>query len=239
MKDEKGFFTISRKLKESWLYPLNTGRKFTEYEAWIYIIENARYCCSEPQLINGKEIIIPRGYFTTTVDYLSTIFKWNNRTTEKFLKLLEKDHKITRFKINKQMKRSYTLLKVNNYNEYQPQVYEVCNSEYKTKCHLNCKHCKEGKEAKIPTKPKKEKEAKHIYGEYKNIKLTDKELERLESEYGKAQVEKVINFLSSYKKEKNYVTKDDNLTIRRWVLDACKVSKKIDNSLLNENYGGF
>src|SRR5574344_1008188 len=143
MEDSKGFFIISRKLKESWLYPSNENRKFTKYEAWIWIIENARFCCSEPILLNGKFIIIPRGYMSITVEYLSKIFNWDKRTTEKFLSILEQDEKIRRFKINKKDKRSYTLLKINNYNEYQPKIYDVCNSKYKSKCHLNCKCCKE------------------------------------------------------------------------------------------------
>ena len=133
-----GFFAISRKLKNSYLHPTNEFRKFTKYEAWIWIIENARFTCSEKTLISEKLIIIPRGYLAITVDHISSVFKWDVRTTEKFLQILEKDCKIKRFKVNLKSKRSYTLLKVNNYNDYQPEITCVCDSEYKTKCHLNC-----------------------------------------------------------------------------------------------------
>jgi len=230
---EEGYIVISRKLKESWLHPTIENRKYTNYEAWIWIIENARFVCSNPTLLNGKLLTIPRGYLSTTVEYLSKTFGWDKRKTEKFLKLLELDQKISRFKVNKNDKRSYTLIKVNNYNKYQLPVCDKCDSEYKSKCHLNC--CKEGM-GKAP-KPKKEtEEAKHIYGQYKNVKLTNKELERFKDEYGESGANKLIDFLSSYKKEKNYKTKDDNLTIRRWVISACKLTKI--NSL-DENYGGF
>jgi len=133
-----GHFSISRKLKDSWLHPSQEGRKFTKYEAWIWLIENARFACSEPRLVSEKLIIIPRGYLTITIDLLSNVFKWNERTVEKFLQLLQKDNMINRYKINPKSKRSYTLLKVNNYNDYQPEITEQCTSKYKTKCALNC-----------------------------------------------------------------------------------------------------
>ena len=39
--NSKGYFTLSRKLKENFLHPKNERRKFTKYEAWIYLIESA------------------------------------------------------------------------------------------------------------------------------------------------------------------------------------------------------
>ena len=126
---EYGYIGISRKIFESWIYPVNQRRKFTEFEAWIEIIRLANFVCVEKQ-IQGKVIIVPRGYFDTTVRQLSNIFSWNERTTEKFLKLLEKQGMIKRYKISKSLK-SCTLLKVNNYNDYQAAVYETCKSKYK------------------------------------------------------------------------------------------------------------
>lgn len=238
---KEGFIKISRKLFKNWIYPTNQNRKLTEFEAWIEILRLANFVCVEKK-IQDKFVVVPRGYFDTTVSQLSNIFQWNARTTEKFLKLLESQKMISRYKISKSLK-SCTLLKINNYNDYQAEVYEVCNSEYKTKCHLNCKNCEKNLPKKEETpkkepKPKKEKASKHIHGEYKNVSLTDKELERFIDEYGKDGANKLIEFLSAYKKEKNYRTKDDNLTIRRWVIDACKLPKKVSNSL-SEDYGGF
>lgn len=88
-----------------------------------------------------------------------------------------------------------------------------------------------------PKPEKKKEDEKHIYGTYQNVKLTDKELSRLQEEYGQTGANKAIEYLSAYKKEKGYKNKDDNLTLRRWVFDACKISKLPANSL--ENYGGF
>lgn len=74
----------------------------------------------------------------------------------------------------------------------------------------------------------KVKEPKHQYGSCSNVELTDAELERLNNEYGKDKTDRAIEYLSTYKKEKNYVTHDDNLTLRRWVFDA--INKQNNNN---------
>ncbi len=235
---EEGYIVISRKLKESWLHPSLENRKYTRYEAWIWIIENARFACSDPVLLNGKLITIPRGYLSTTVEYLSKVFNWDKRKTEKFLQLLELDQKIRRFKINKKDKRSYTLIKVNNYNKYQLSVCDICTSKYKLKCNSYCASKEENKKKSKTKITSKDENNKKVYGSKNNVKLTDSEYSKLLEEYGQTALDKVIEYLSCYKVDKNYKNKDDNLTIRRWVLDACKITKKISNST-DENYGGF
>lgn len=74
------------------------------------------------------------------------------------------------------------------------------------------------KERKV--KEKKVKDLKVPYAE--NVKLTEPEYQRLVTEFGKELTDLSVEYLSSYKIEKDYKTKDDNLTIRRWVIDAAK-----------------
>lgn len=74
-------------------------------------------------------------------------------------------------------------------------------------------------------KTKKIREERHIYGEQKNVLLTDSEKERLEDEFGEVFIAGLIEFYSSYKVEKDYKSKNDNLSIRRWVVSA--YSKKM------------
>jgi hypothetical protein len=61
-----------------------------------------------------------------------------------------------------------------------------------------------------------------ILGEFANIALTEPERDRLVSELGQAFFDRLITFYSAWKKEKSPKTKDDNLTIRRWVIDAMR-----------------
>jgi hypothetical protein len=72
----------------------------------------------------------------------------------------------------------------------------------------------------------KEKEIKNIYGEYENVTLTEKELEKLNAEFGPEKTKQAFEFLSAYKVEKGYKTKSDYLTLRRWVFDAVEKSSK-------------
>jgi hypothetical protein len=69
---------------------------------------------------------------------------------------------------------------------------------------------------------KKKELKKSIYGEFKNIKLTDEELKRLQNNFGTTETEQAIEFLSAYKAEKGYKNKNDNLTLRRWVFESCE-----------------
>lgn len=78
-------------------------------------------------------------------------------------------------------------------------------------------------------KNNKEKEIykeKESYGELGNVKLTVKEYEKLVEDFSYETTQEAIEFLGSYKIEKNYKTKSDNLTIRRWVIDAVTKDKR-------------
>lgn len=55
-----------------------------------------------------------------------------------------------------------------------------------------------------------------------NISLLEEENEKLLQEYGFDFIARVYDFLSSYKIEKDYKTKSDYLTIKRWVIDAAR-----------------
>ena len=68
----------------------------------------------------------------------------------------------------------------------------------------------------------KDKEVKHTYGEYKHVKLTDKQLDKLISDFGKPTTDAAIKLLDEYIQEKGYKSKDHNLAIRRWVINAVK-----------------
>ncbi len=69
-------------------------------------------------------------------------------------------------------------------------------------------------------KVKKTREERHICGSQKNVLLSDSQRSRLEEEFGVEFIAGLIEFYSSYKAEKDYKSKDDNLSIRRWVVDA-------------------
>lgn len=75
----------------------------------------------------------------------------------------------------------------------------------------------------------KEKDSKHKYGEYKNVLLTDKELQSLKSDYDNC--DELIKYLDEYIEMKGYKAKSHYLCIKKWVVNAVKehsINKKED-----------
>ena len=66
------------------------------------------------------------------------------------------------------------------------------------------------------------KPAKHKYGEYQHVLLTDEEREKLADEYGEETLTKCIRKLDEYIEETGKRYKSHYLTIRRWVVDAVR-----------------
>ena len=71
----------------------------------------------------------------------------------------------------------------------------------------------------------KRKEPRHKYGEYAHVALTDTEYNRLCNDYGDIETGEAIRYLDEYKERKGYKSKNDNLTLRKWVFDAVKEDK--------------
>lgn len=70
------------------------------------------------------------------------------------------------------------------------------------------------------------KDIKHTYGEYKHVRLTDKERDKLMDEFGEAETLAAIKYLDEYIEEKGYKAKSHYLSMRRWVYDAVRKSLK-------------
>ena len=69
-------------------------------------------------------------------------------------------------------------------------------------------------------------DTKNTYGEYKHVRLTERERDRLFNDYGEQETLEAITYLDEYKQRKGYKSKDDNLTLRKWVFDAVKREKQ-------------
>ena len=99
--------------------------------------------------------------------------------------------------------------------------------------------CTENKDTKSNSNKnnnnKTNKEPRHKYGEYKNILLSDKDLERLHKDYGKPIIDEYITKMDEWielngKRYKNY-----NLALRKWLKNAgINPTKVEDNSSVNQ-----
>ena len=72
---------------------------------------------------------------------------------------------------------------------------------------------------------KEGKEVKNIYGNYKHVRLTERERDRLFNDYGEIETMEAIKFLDEYIQMKGYKAKDHNLALRKWVFKAVRENK--------------
>lgn len=72
----------------------------------------------------------------------------------------------------------------------------------------------------------KDKESKHKYGEYQKVLLSDKELQKLYTDFGQDKTERAITYLDMYIKEKGYKSQSHYLAMRRWVFNAVQEREK-------------
>lgn len=77
------------------------------------------------------------------------------------------------------------------------------------------------------------KEVKNIYGEYRNVKLTQTEYDKLSDEYGPSETENAITFLDEYIEMKGYKAKSHYLALRKWVFNAVREQKTRQQSQKN------
>lgn len=83
---------------------------------------------------------------------------------------------------------------------------------------------------------------RRTYGEYKHVKLTDKEYQKLCEDYGDIETGEAITYLDEYIEMKGAKYKNHNLALRKWVFDAVKEKKpktnEVDEYLLSVINGG-
>ena len=113
---KEGYIPISRKLFESlwWL----EEREFIKAEAWLDMIQSARFEASSTKMLVGCKVIeIGRGEFPATIRFLAKRWGWNKNRVDRFLKLLIAENMIT---TRTAIGTSQTVIKLCNYDDYNP-----------------------------------------------------------------------------------------------------------------------
>lgn len=134
----------------------------------------------------------------------------------------EQDHYVMTETIKCIGSESASAERVRKHREIQKQKEEQkalqCNTEV-TNCNteIEIREKKEEKESKI-------KEIKQKYGEYQNVRLTEKELQSLKSSYGDL-TDELITYLDEYIEMKGYKAKSHYLCIKKWVVNAVQEKK--------------
>ena len=89
-------------------------------------------------------------------------------------------------------------------------------------------------EEPVENAEKKKKEIKKIYGEYKNVKLSDQELEKLNNEYWEAKIQEYIQIMDEWIECKGYKYKNHYLALKNWI-KRDKGTPQNTNNLQNEH----
>lgn len=122
---EKGFVMLSRKFfsNEMW----EAARTFSECEAWLDLIQSARFEAADTiECIGGREIKYGRGQYPASNRFLANKWKWGEQKVKTFLSKLKKKGMIT--SECSQGMNVITLVKYDEYNGKNPPNNPVDNS---------------------------------------------------------------------------------------------------------------
>lgn len=102
------------KMHRGWMTDSLFGNEpFCKRAAWEYLIQEAAFE-DHTQWFNGKQIEVKRGQFVVSERRLSEVWKWDRQRVRTFLKLLERDGKVTR-----DLTHGATHLNIRNYERFQ------------------------------------------------------------------------------------------------------------------------
>ena len=205
----EGWIKLHRKILESDLW--NNGDPFGVREAWIDLLLMVNYA-DKKILFDGEPYTVKCGQKITSIRKLAERWHWSKERVAKYLKTLEGEEMITKVR-----HKNGTLLTIVNYGKYQGQ----CDTDKDTDEDTN-KDTDKDTDTPQTRIIKKDKNIKNIYGEYRHVKLTDQEHEKLVSEYGWTMAKDLIKYLDEYIEMKGYKAKSHYLCIKKWVVDALK-----------------
>ena len=223
MANETTFIKLDRNIKEwRWYTNSNTFRVF------VHLLLNANI--KEKDFENAQ---LERGELATSYDTVANALKLSNQQVRTAISHLKLTGEITVKRYSK-----FIVISIVNYARYQdkPTDKSTINqqsfnnqSTFNQQQYKNDKNKKNDKNIYIPPlSPKGETThttEKEIFGEFQNVRLTQKEYEKLKADFSDT-ADKAIKFLDEYIEEKGYKSKSHNLAIRRWVIDAVNEHSK-------------
>lgn len=221
---QEGWILLHRKLQECEIWA--NSQPFDMRSAWVDLLLLANHKDAEI-IFDYKPMTVKRGQYLTSVRKLSARWSWSKDRTLKYLKLLESLGMIHRDSTNQR-----TLITIEKYDVYQNEQ-DTDKDTKRTRVRTRVGHETDtGKDTGSPQTINENNDnndnndKKNIYGEYRHVKLTDKERDRLFNDYGEQETFEAIKFLDEYIEMKGYKAKNHYLCIKKWVFDAIKKNNK-------------
>jgi uncharacterized phage protein (TIGR02220 family) len=89
----EGYIKLYRKFFSDWW---KEARTFSECEAWIDLIQAARFEATvQIERIGGREVSYGRGQYPASISFLAKKWKWSDKKVRRFLEKLKKNRMIT------------------------------------------------------------------------------------------------------------------------------------------------
>jgi DNA-binding PadR family transcriptional regulator len=205
------------------------------------LLDNFFYWCQQ-NAANGKNIHRGRAYTYNTAEAFAQLFPYlKARKIAELLRQMELDglllsaqtqgtNRVKSYTLTDKALEYYTSVAEAKTEQCNVQNSELPTYENPTLEDTEFKYCsiannkqtnnKQHIDTPAPEPDAPKKEAKHKHGTQANVLLTDTELQKLNEEYTSLKTTAAIEYLSLYKAEKNYKTKSDYLTLKRWVFKA-------------------
>ncbi|MCK5611796.1 hypothetical protein KAR91_58545 [Candidatus Pacearchaeota archaeon] len=187
---KQGYLGIFRKFfneHEFW----KEKRKYSKAEAWIDLMQSARYG-EEPETLFDKRgsYILEYGDVYISLRYLGERWQWSKNKVQGFLAYLEKRESI----LVKKRDSHRTIIHIANLKGYTEWIKGERDSEGTVK---GQSRDSEGTKKKKVNKEKNEK--KKTYGIFNNVKLTDEELSKLKEKFSDytTRIEKLGEYIKS------------------------------------------
>lgn len=233
MANETTFIKLDRNIKEwRWYTNSNTFRVF------VHLLLNANIKAKDFENAQLK-----RGELATSYDTVANALKLSNQQVRTAISHLKLTGEITVKRYSK-----FIVISIVNYARYQDKPTDkptINQQSFNNQSTFNQQQYKKDKNIKNdkniyipPVVPQGDTithtHTKETFGEFQNVKLTQKEYEQLKNDF-LDKADKAIKFLDEYIEEKGYKSKSHNLAIRRWVIDAIdEKSKKEKISAKND-----
>lgn len=179
----QGWIKVHRKVTEHWLY---SAEPYDKFHAWMDLL---LLCNRSPakMMIDGKLMDVDSGELITSIRFLCDRWKWSNTKVKRYLETLQADGMLS---VKSDSKK--TRLRVLHYAKYQAYANAKNDTETTQERHRNdtetpqkhtnknveecTRNTGEGRERASACTPAK------LYGEYKNVRLTDEELAKLKKQ---------------------------------------------------------
>lgn len=213
-----GFIKLHRQITEHEFF--KEPRKFSKFEAWLYILLNAKYM-EETNRLYGKDVVIPAGSFPTSYSKLSKAWGWDRRTVKRFLDyLISEEIVIVTCTTNgtEDGTGNGIVVSLVNWAFYQVDGTKVCTGNGTANS------------TKKPVSSYIDKEEKNIYAKF--VSMTEEEHQKLIEQFGEQGTTEKIESLNLYKGSTGKKYKSDYMTILSWDRKEKKQPQKVTQTQL-------